>query len=202
METYIQNDQIRTKQALIDYCQTYLFHNLGSGDAILVKESHQAAGNQDFDRLIYLEQICNAMKLAKESRDGSIKMGRQFLQTIFPLEESALLDEYKRRFDDQQLKGHHAILYGIYTAHLDIDIQKAVLTFLYSSVNGLIQNAVRAVPLGQHNGVQAMYEMLPSIKETTNRVMNNTMDNMSNNALAIEMASMQHEYLFSRLFIS
>ncbi|WP_245628070.1 urease accessory protein UreF [Shouchella shacheensis] len=202
METYIQQNAIKTKQELVEYCKSYLFHNLTSGDAIIVKESHKAAEKRDLDKLVYLEQICNGMKLARESRDGSIKMGKQFLQTILPLCELDVIQEWKTKFDHQEVKGHYAVLYGIYTAGLSISIEKAVLTFLYASLNGLIQNAVRAVPLGQNSGVQALYELLAPIEQATNSVMDCTLGDLCNNALGIEMASMQHEYLFSRLFIS
>ncbi|WP_257350385.1 urease accessory protein UreF [Pseudalkalibacillus decolorationis] len=202
METYIQQNLITTKQELVDYCKSYLFYNLACGDAILVKESHQAAENKDYDKLVYLEQICNGMKLARELRSGSIKMGKQFLQTVLPLGESELMKEWKSRFDDKEIKGHYAVLYGIYTASHGIDKEKTVSRFLYASINGLIQNAVRAVPLGQNSGVQALYELLSLIEEAGNCVMNYTLDDLYNNALGIEMASMKHEYLFSRLFIS
>ncbi|UOQ94745.1 urease accessory protein UreF [Halobacillus shinanisalinarum] len=202
METYIQQNMIKTKQDLIEYCKSYLYYNLACGDGILIKESYKAAENEDFDKLAKLEQICNGMKLAKESRDGSIKMGKQFLQTVLPLSESKLVNEWKNKFDNKVIKGHYPVLYGIYTASLDVHVEQAVLTFLYASVNGLIQNAVRAVPLGQNNGVQAMYELLSPIEEASHIVENSTLDDLHNNALGIEMASMQHEYLFSRLFIS
>ncbi len=202
METYIQQNRIQTKQELIDYCQSYLFHNLVSGDAILVKESHRAAKNVDMENLVYLEQICNGIKLAREARDGSIKMGKQFLQTVLPLSESEIMKEWKGKLDNKQIKGHFAILYGIYTTSFNIDVEKAVLTFLYSSVNGLVQNAVRAIPLGQHSGVQAMYELLEAIEQAAKSVQSLTLDDISNNSIGIEMASMQHEFLFSRLFIS
>lgn len=204
METYIQQDEVRTKQEVVNYCKAYLFHNLMRGDAIIVKAAHRAVQIEDLDRLVYLEELCHGIKLARESRNGSIKMGKQFLQTILPLAESGMdvLKEWKSKLDQQHVKGHYAVLYGIYTAALDVDVGRAVLTYLYSSVNGLIQNAVRAVPLGQHNGVQALHKLLPAIEEATEDALNCELDDLSNNAIGIEMASMQHEHLFSRLFIS
>lgn len=205
LETYIQQDLVRTKAQVIDYCQSYLYHNLAGGDAILVQASHKAAKEKDLDQLAYLEQTCNAMKLAQESREGSIKMGKQFLQTILPLHESEMpfLKAWKEKIDHEpHTRGHYAILYGIYTALLDVDVDRAVLTFLYSSINGIIQNAVRGVPLGQHNGVQAMYALLGDVETAAKLVGRATLEDLHNNALSIEMASMQHEHLFSRLFIS
>src|SRR6185437_15166035 len=155
METYIQEDAIRTKEDLVDYCTSFLFHNLVRGDAILIKEAHDAALNRDLDRLLYLEQLCGAMKLAKESRDASVKLGRQFIRTVSPLGTDELLSEWKERIDAKSIKGHYAILYGIYSAAKGVSAHHAVMTYLFASLNGLVQNAVRAVPFGQNTGVQA-----------------------------------------------
>lgn len=202
METYIQNDEIRTKEDLVDYCTSFLFHNLVCGDAILIKEAHAAAIHRDVDKLLYLEQLCGAMKLAKESREASVNLGRQFIRTVAPLGTNDFLSDWKERIDLKSIKGHYAILYGIYSATTDISVHHAVMTYLFASLNGLVQNAVRAVPFGQNTGVQAMHSLIAPVAEAADMVMTYTLDDISNNALGIELASMKHEYLYSRLFIS
>ena len=69
-----------------------LFHNLVRGDAILIQEAYAAAREKDIERLLYLEQLCGAMKLAKESREASVKLGRQFIKTVSPLGTDEFLD--------------------------------------------------------------------------------------------------------------
>jgi urease accessory protein len=202
METYIQDDIIRTKEDLIAYCTSFLFHNLVRGDAILIKEAYAAAEEQDVEQLLYLEQLCGAMKLAKESRDASINLGRQFIKTVAPLGTDKFLAEWKDRIDSKEIKGHYAILYGIYSATTGVSAQHAVMTYLFASLNGLVQNAVRAVPFGQTAGVQATYGLIGPVTEAAELVSTLTIDDISNNALGIELASMKHEYLFSRMFIS
>lgn len=201
METYIQEDIIRTKENLIAYCTSFLFHNLVRGDAILIQEAYAAAQEQDIERLLYLEQLCGAMKLAKESREASVKLGRQFIKTVSLLGADGFLAEWKARIDLQEIKGHYAILYGIYSATTGVSVRHAVMTYLFASLNGLVQNAVRAVPFGQTTGVEATYELIEQVTEAADLVSTLTEKDISNNALGIELASMKHEYLFSRLFI-
>ncbi|MER2089579.1 MAG: urease accessory protein UreF [Sporosarcina sp.] len=202
METYIQEDVIRTKEDLTADCTSFLFHNLVRGDAILIQEAYAAARERDIERLLYLEQLCGAMKLAKESREASVNLGRQFIKTVSPLGTDDFLVEWKNRIDSKEIKGHYAILYGIYSATTGVSAHHAVMTYLFASLNGLVQNAVRAVPFGQTTGVQAMYELIEQVTEAAELVSTLTEDDISNNALGIELASMKHEYLFSRLFIS
>ncbi|WP_243458047.1 urease accessory protein UreF [Sporosarcina sp. Te-1] len=202
METYIQEDLIRTKEDLLAFCKTYLFDNLAYGDAILIREAYFAAQQRDVGCLLHLEQLCGAIKLAKESRDASVNLGRQFIRTAAPLVTAPFFDEWLGRIKRGEIKGHYAVLYGVYCAVNDIGAHQAIMTYLFSSINGLVQNAVRAVPFGQNTGVQAMHELITSITEAAALVANLTEADICNNALSIELASMKHEYLFSRLFIS
>ncbi len=202
METYIQENRIKTKEELVDFCNSYLFHNLVRSDAIIIQEAYNATVEGDVDKLLYLEQLCGAMKLAKESREASVNLGRQFIRTVSPLSSDEFLANWKEKIDAKLIKGHYAVLYGIYSATSGASVHQAVMMYLYSSVNGLIQNAVRAVPFGQNTGVQAMNELIKPVTKASELVASLTIDDISNNALGIELASMQHEYLYSRLFIS
>lgn len=202
METYIQEDVIRNEEDLKEFCDMYLRHNLASTDAILVKEAYHLAKKRDLQGLIHLENICHAIKLAPETRQGSAMMGRQFLQTVYPLSDDELLTSWYEKLKEKEIKGHYPIVYGIYTAILGMDVQMAIEGFLYSSISALVQNAVRAVPLGQMSGVKTIFYLLPIMKEVAVQMKSRTLDDLDNNSIALEIASMKHEHLFSRLFIS
>lgn len=202
METYIQENVIRNEDDLWKFCNMYIRQNLASTDAIIVKEAHRLAKESDIEGLIQLEKICHGIKLSPETRKGSAMMGRQFLQTIYPLNDEELLTVWYEKFKSKEIKGHYAVVYGIYTAMLGADANMSVETFMYSSVSSLIQNAVRAVPLGQKGGVKTTFSLLPAIQETARSVMDLGMEDLDNNSIALEIASMKHEFLYSRLFMS
>ncbi len=65
METYIQEDLIRTKEDLIDYCTSFLFHNLVRGDAILIQEAYAAAKERDVGRLLEFRAIMRGHEACK-----------------------------------------------------------------------------------------------------------------------------------------
>lgn len=202
METYIQRDKIRNGDDLREFCNMYLRQNLASTDAIIVQEAYRLAKENDTDGLIKLENICHAIKLSPETRRGSAMIGRQFLQTVRPLNDGKLLTFWHEKLENKEVKGHYPVVYGIYTAMLGIDLKMSLETFLYSSITSLVQNGVRAIPLGQNSGVQTTFSLLPAIQETANHVMTLNLDDLDNNSIGLEIASMQHEFLHSRLFIS
>ncbi|WP_228548345.1 urease accessory protein UreF [Sporosarcina obsidiansis] len=202
METFIQENRIHTKEHLLEFCKTFLKHNLAYGDAIFIQEAYKETEKRDMNALLSLDELCGAVKLAKESREASINVGKQFMRTILPLHEYPLLSDWQAHIKSGKAKGHYAIVFGIFCSLNNFDRDQAVMLHLYSTINGLIQNAVRAVPFGQNTGVQVLHELLECISEVANSVRGLTVQDISNNALHIELASMKHEYLFSRLFIS
>ncbi|MED3549669.1 urease accessory protein UreF [Cytobacillus praedii] len=202
METYIQDNSIRNKDDLREFCSMYVRYNLASTDAIIVKEAYELAKKGDKQGLIHLEKICHGIKLSPETRKGSAMMGRQFLQTVYPLNDDELLMFWHEKLKSKEIKGQYPIIYGIYTAMLGVSVEMSIETFLYSSITALVQNAVRAVPLGQSSGVQTIFFLLPVIQETARQVMTLSLDDLDNNSIALEIASMKHEFLYSRLFIS
>lgn len=203
METYIQDKDICSKEDLQEFCIMYIRHNLASTDAVIVKEAHDLARKQDLQGLINLEKICHGIKLSSENRKGSAMLGRQFLKTVYPLNDNdKVLIDWHDKLKNKEIKGHYSVVYGIYTAMLGVNVQTAIETYLYSSISGLVQNAVRAVPLGQMAGVQTTFSLLPIIQETARKVMNMTLDDLDNNSVGLEIASMKHEFLYSRLFMS
>lgn len=202
METYIQEDNLRNESDLKDFCEMYLRHNFAYGDAIFAKEAYRLAKEQDLDGLIELENICHAVKLSPETREGSLMMGRQFSRTIEPLTENDFIVTWLEKYKNKEVKNHYSIIYGIYTAMIDVSPKMSLETFLYSSITALVLNAVRAVPVGQMSGVKTVYSMLPIIEEVAEEVMDLGVEDIDNNSISLEISSMRHEFLNSRLFIS
>lgn len=202
METYIQSDDIRTKQDLFAFLKVFVRENLLYSDAIFVKEAFQLFKNDNWERVIKLDKICDASKNAIETRAGSKMMGKQFLQGIVPVFPSAGLLKWKDLLESKQIKGHFPIVYSLYTVDMDFDLFTTIMTFLYSSTVSLVHNAVRAVPLGQKAGIEVIHQLIPEIIATAKQALELTLDDISNHTIGLEIASMQHAYLHSRLFIS
>ncbi|UOQ84964.1 urease accessory protein UreF [Gracilibacillus salinarum] len=199
METFIQSDTIRTKEDLFQFCKMYLHENVAYTDGIFVKESYVT---EDMSALIRLDKICDANKNAEETREASAMIGKQFVKAVLPVSETPSLEAWYQLLQDKQVMSHFPIVYGLYAKDLAFDLYTAVLTFLYSSTVGLVHNAVRAIPLGQKAGIEVIHRLIPEMEKATKQVLERSLADLSNHAVGLELASMQHKYLTSRLFIS
>ncbi|WP_258000451.1 urease accessory protein UreF [Bacillus sp. Marseille-P3661] len=202
METYIQSDEIRTKEDLLSFCTVYVCENLLYNDAVFVKKAYENAKNVEWAELVKLEKICDASKSAYESREASKKMGKQFLQSILPVTSFESLQLWKEKIDEKEVKGHYSVIYGMYAVQMGFTIETTLLSFMYSSTVALIHNAVRAIPLGQRAGIEVIHKLIPIITTAAKRAEQLSLQQLSNHAIGIELASMQHQFLHSRLFIS
>jgi urease accessory protein len=167
-----------------------------------VKEAYSLATAQQLSELKELDQLCHALKVASESRKGSMQMGKQFIETVSPLTDSEVISIWRRFIKAKKVQGHYAIAYGMYASVCEFSIDDVLAAFLYSSTSSLVHNAVRAIPLGQNTGVQVIHALLEPIKEAVSILKKKTLDDVNNSSVGIELASMEHERLHARLFIS
>lgn len=202
METYIQSNDIRTKEELFVFLRAFVRENLLYTDAIFVKEAYQHFQQNDWKAIYQLDNICDASKNAVETREASRMMGKQFLRGILPVFPDEGLSLWKEALDAGRVKGHFSIVYSLYTLKMDFDLFTTILTFLYSSTISLVHNGIRAIPLGQKAGIEIIHKLIPEIVDTARQAMELTLSDLTNHAVGLEIASMQHAYLHSRLFIS
>ncbi|MFB4166060.1 urease accessory UreF family protein [Alteribacillus sp. JSM 102045] len=153
MESYIQDGYIYNQETLKQYCLSYLFDNLTYGDGLIVKETMEAVSTNRCEKLPVISSLCHAIKIAKESRNGSLQMGQQFLKTIRTMDKKGPGGFIEQELKNQNLSFHYPIIYRMYTSLTDMKILDAIAAFLYSSTTAMVHNAVRAVPLGQTTGV-------------------------------------------------
>ncbi|MDO5044964.1 MAG: urease accessory protein UreF [Coriobacteriia bacterium] len=202
METYIQAEEIRDGDDLKAFCLAYLKETLACGDGIFLKEAYLAAEHDDMDRLVYLDSLYHAFKLTNEMRSGSSMQGRQFLRSVEALMQDDFFHAWAEKVKDKSVWCHYALVYGLYAARYGIPLQAALEAYMYAAILNLVLNAVRAVPLGQKTGIQVMYDLLPAINLAAQESSEARLEDLNSRAIGIDIASMKHEHLHTRLYIS
>ena len=107
---------------------------------------------EDFEKVWKLDRMLTVQNLPRETREGTQRMGERMLNLVESLYEIPLLSQYRKRIKEKQSFGHPAIVFTIVGHHLGVPRSTTTLYYLYSTVSSLVQNAVRAIPLGQTAG--------------------------------------------------
>ena len=131
----------------------------------------------------------SARKAARESREASLKLGRRFAELVNGMSEQPLL----------QTNLHYCIAFGSAGSALGIPADAIVVAYLNQSIVGLISACQRLMPLGQAAANRILWNLKPAILETCTASYS---EERSCFSPCLELASMRHGSLETRLFIS
>jgi urease accessory protein len=202
LETFVAEGLVCRREHLVHFIESYLIGLVARCDLLFVKLSHGSAGEGDVEEVARLDRLMHAMKLPKELRAASIQMGRQVLQVMNDLYPSALLQSLGHCLEGRKLRAHHPIIFGAVCGSIGMEIEAALLTYLYSLVSALVSAGVRLIPIGHGDGQHAVNELKPLMASLARAVEILSEADISAFAPALEVRAMQHERLTTRLFKS
>ena len=152
LETYVQQGIVNNKETAAAFVVQQLTKSIHYTDAALLSLAYDAAHHNDINAILSLDETCTAVKLAKEMRMASIKLGTRLLKIFQQEKEFFLLEQYKLAIIKQKAFGHYCIAFGMLAYALNINKQDALTGFYYNIAAGFCTNSVKLIPLGQQDG--------------------------------------------------
>jgi len=202
LETYVQQGIVKDTTSAKAFVTEMLTQNLQYTDAALVSLSYDAVKAQDIEQILTLDAECNAVKLPREMRQGSQKLGTRLLKIFQEFCDDDLLNQYKKNIGQKQADGHYCIAFGLIAAIQNIPKRETLTGFYYNAAMGMITNSVKLIPLGQQEGQKLLFSIKPLINNLAERSMNPDRDLVGLCCTGFDIRSMQHEDLYSRLYMS
>jgi urease accessory protein len=176
--------------------------NLHYTDAALVSLSYDAAADNNIERIICLDELCTAVKLPMEMRQASNKLGLRLIKIFQSLSNSTIAEEYSKAVKLQQATGHHCIAFGIYAQAMQVPKKDALTGYYYNAAAGFVTNSVKLVPLSQQHGQELLFSLQGLISELAEANMQPDEGSVGLCCTGFDIRSMQHERLYSRLYMS
>lgn len=200
LETYVQQEKIedcmQLQQYITAYMQTFPYNDLG----LMYFACLSAANEQE---IMKLDQLCAAMKAASEIRNGSNKMCIRFIKAVEKMNVNAVyLNQYQKLIKSKDADGYHPIALGIYAADQKLQPDIALGMYGYSVLSAIVNNAVKLVPLSQMEGQRVLQENIPVILQAIDDVKQSDRGMLGISGCAYDIRCMQHERLYSRLYMS
>ncbi|HEY0753201.1 MAG TPA: urease accessory UreF family protein [Ktedonobacteraceae bacterium] len=163
----------------------------------------QAGPGADVQAWLLLNARLSAFKLARESREASAALGRRLLQLASGLELHPGLPELIRAAKAGRQATHHSIAFGLLGGLLQIEARDVVLAYFQQTLTGLVSACQRLLPLGQSRASQILWHLHPIVLETVERSEAAALDdNVASFTALVDLGSMLHPALTTRLFIS
>ena len=202
LETYVQQGIVKDAASAKEFVTGMLSQNIHYTDAAFASLAYDAANNNNFEQILQLDDNCTAVKLPREIRQASQKLGMRLMKIFEPICKNAIIVEYKEAINKQKAMGHYSIVFGIFAQALQISKAEALTGFYYNAAVGMVTNCVKLIPLGQQDGQEILFSLQPLI---TGLVQNSLTPNVELIGLCctgFDIKCMQHELLYSRLYMS
>ncbi len=151
-----------------------------------------------------LNRRISAYKPAREARQASLSLGHRFAQLAGQLGiqssrgRSLPVASVKARSSET----HYCAVFGLVGGWLEIDPEAVVVAYLQQAVAGLISACQRLGPLGQHQAAQINWRLKPVILQAGQAIWQAEGEPPPCFAPLLELGSMRHPALHTRLFIS
>lgn len=202
LETLIQDGRITDAEDLADVARLWLRHSVATSEGGAVAIAFRATLESDLTMLADLDEVLTALKLTRETREASVKIGNAFLRTVSSTFGWESVDRYRHATAEGQCAGHYATAFGVAAADAGVSVTEALIAFLQSALYGVVAVAARLMPLGQLDAQRVLAGSWPHIADCAETALVLGLDDLSVPAAALDIASMRHERLYSRLCMS
>ena len=204
LETYIQRGIVHDADTAREYITHKIKWNLAYTELLAARLAYEAAEKKDLQELLYLEDLLEASRIPMEQREAARKMGSRFAKTIeklgLSISETGIFREY---LDARKGKAvNHCCIYGVFCAEMQISLEEALTHYLYAQTSAIVTNCVKTIPLSQTSGQQLLSGCYGEFDEILKDVMNRSEEDLCLSAPGFDIRGIQHEKLYSRLYMS
>ena len=201
-ETWIDAGALDDGTRFGNACRDWLRYAAVPTDGAAVAHAHRRTAAGDLDGLVDLDQIVGALKLSRESREASFKTGRALLGAYRDVFSSEALAAFAAATRDGRCEGHQAVIFGAAAKAQEIGVGDAVLAFLHAALSNLVSVGARLIPLGQIESQRIIREAWPLLTQGADEACAMALDSLGSATAGLDIASMRHERLHTRLCMS
>ena len=214
LETYVAEGIVQDAATFRAFLEVYLMSSIGRCEGPIICRAYELTGQlqdgvsetEPVDQaeaavqLRQLEQLSCAVKVTKESREAGLRMGRAFGRIIEPLMDSRDVMPLREVFGGLGIS--YPVLYGCVCRLLDIELEEGLAAYIFSTANTLTQSALKLIPLGNVEAQSVLFEMEGVMDQVCRLAESTGIENITNFCPGIDIASLRHEELPVRLYMS
>jgi urease accessory protein len=202
LERAVEAGWVTNRASLIDWLDADLRCGAGRNDGLFFAESWRTAQRGDLPALLAAAELAAALRSTAEFALESAAQGTAFLTTIRKAWPHPFLDALAAELKRRAIPPVSPIATGAACAAHGVALDLALACYLQAWTANLISAGVRLVPLGQTDGQLAVAALEGAVLETAREALDGSLDDIGSAAFMADIASMQHETQYTRLFRS
>ena len=107
LETYVQKGIVHDRNSANEFITQMLSQNIHYTDAAFVSLSYDALMRWNIHEIKSLDEECTAVKIPKEIRQASSKLGTRLLKIFGTVQKDELVDELKKLVEHYMKRMHN-----------------------------------------------------------------------------------------------
>jgi urease accessory protein len=197
LEAAVAATQVSCGADLRSWLDAVLDATLTELEGPALRDAMACASARDFTALVQLDDDVDAMRASSEGREASRTLGVRLLKTWQHIRPSDLVADVCAA----RSRCSFPVAFGVVCAAEGMPVVEALEGLFYTRLAAAVSAAMRLMPLGQHEAHRLLADMLRDVPAGVTRVLASTAPPRGFTPF-LDVASMSHQYVHSRLFRS
>lgn len=203
LETYVQKELVNSSQAAEEYLESYLKNNFLYNELLAARLAWEYTEAGDLNGIIELNNILCASKAPKELRSASVKLGLRFIKIIEKLlSENDFYKKYSEALKEDLCENNYCVVFGMAAKLFSIDKEETLCAVTYGTASTIINNCAKLIPISQMDGQKILFGSSSTMEEIITEVKKLGPEDVGMCCVGFDIRSMQHERLYTRIYIS
>ncbi len=202
LETFVQQNIVHDVASAEMFVIQMLSANIHYNDAAYASLAWQCAADVDCKALCNLNADCTASKLPAEMRQASLSTGKRFMQIFESLTAHQFLKIFSAKLAAKKTSPNFCIAFAAVAQLQGITKENMLQGFYYNAAAAMVTNCVKLIPLGQQQGQEILFRVLQIIHALVQKNLNPQLELLGLSSPLFDVKCMQHEDLYSRLYMS
>ena len=164
--------------------------------------SRKGRGSVDLAPIMLIAARAEAYRGTAETALESRAQGEAFLATCRAAWPHPVLDAWSEALVAERRPPAYAVAVGVAAACAGVPLAAALTAYLHGVAANLVSAGLRLIPLGQTDGQRALQVLERVVADCVAAALTRAADDFGGCAFAAELASIDHETQYTRLFRS
>jgi urease accessory protein len=202
LEGAVHEGWVSTPDTLEDYLFQHLIPIMTYQELPTVVHAFEAAMDQDIEKLLTLDQVYGALRMSREIRTASAKIGSQRLSILSDILPNPFWNKLESLKSNQKFAGHEVLIIGIQGALSGGSIEASMMAAYYLGVSSQINAAFKLIRIGQKRCQSILSKCLSEAVEISSIASTIALDDIGWFTPALDICNARHETAYTRIFIS
>lgn len=201
LETAIEHKLVTDSKTLTAYVYAILNAN-ASLDGVGFIHAFQAAAENDYQRILAVDNALSIRRVGEEQQLMAIRMGKKLAELTLKFSSCELLTRWLDDINQQLIQGNYAVALAIYLAAEKLTQSQAFMIHQYGLASMILNAAIRLMRIDHVQTQHILYQAASVIAEDYQRVSDIALEDMATFTPVFDVLVACHAQGEVRLFMN